>query len=217
LATEVTTIDASSAGGAGGSGSGREVSVERLSSFLREPATASVIEASLMSPGGDSSGRIAAATVAPADAAAEVPAAGGSAAGSSLAVVPSTRDVNSSASATLIEPPAPVNYQFQSRAERDSDSDEEDEGISRRLAPPVAAGGRRHRMRIPAAAGSRTFHAPAPVASAADRLGGKLVALVRRLRALPPGERAVVATSWPALRQVIGHALIEQVRGWRGR
>jgi hypothetical protein len=53
--------------------------------------------------------------------------------------------------------------------------------------------------------------APPSVTSAADRLGGKLVALVRRIRALPSGERAVVATSWPALRGIIGAALLEQV------
>lgn len=194
-APDVTTIDTSSAGGKGGSG--REVGLQSLAEFLRgdsaaavgEPAAAEAASAAppaaAAAPGGVSAH-------AAAPAAAEAP-----------SLVPSTSDVNSAPSAALVEPPVrggpspPPPY------------------------PPAlqeAAGAARQgpRRGRPAAAAATPLLAPLSAsveeASAGDRLGGKLVALVRRLRALPPGERAIVATSWPALRRVIGSALDAQAR-----
>jgi hypothetical protein len=46
--------------------------------------------------------------------------------------------------------------------------------------------------------------------SSLELYGGKLACLVRRLRLLPPGEKAVVATSWPHLRTIISEVLSQE-------
>jgi hypothetical protein len=60
------------------------------------------------------------------------------------------------------------------------------------------------------AAGGGGRRAKEKAAKGLDVYGGKIAALMRRLRLMPPGEKAVIATSWPHLRGVVARALREQ-------
>lgn len=48
---------------------------------------------------------------------------------------------------------------------------------------------------------------PGGASAAGELYGAKIATLLRRLRRLPPGDKAVVATSWPRLRPVVAAAL----------
>ena len=192
-ASEVTTIDVhSSASSSGGVGSGLEVAARSLSAFLScERVGGADVECGVrLEP---QQGASAASITAPVAACSEI---------SLPAGVFSTSHVNSGAAAALVEP---LNDAQPPAAES---SETEDHAPMRRVDVHGHPGRRGRPLGLPLA--DPTAAVAAPAASAADRLGGKLVALVRRLHALPPGERAVVATSWPALRPVIGAALRSQ-------
>jgi hypothetical protein len=77
----------------------------------------------------------------------------------------------------------------------------------------VAAGGSPPREPLPAlvapteAVNSVKLSVPGGASAAGETYGAKIATLLRRLKRMPPGDKAVVATSWPRLRPVIASAL----------